>query len=147
MPQIFACLDSISDGVLQVETESDWLAAAEVLRELRPTLEPEKFLSRKAELTEMGFRLVALRKAGEILSVASFTVSPHALHGAELLIHDMATVERERGKGHAQKILDFLELIARGRDCFRIFVHSKSAAGFYENAGYELYSQALIKRL
>lgn len=133
--------------VLEIATEQDWRSAGEALKILRPDLDVETFVSSRSELVSMGYRLIGAKIEGEVVSVASFTISPHAMHRKELLVHDMATKREFAGNGYGSLLLGFIETIAQHEKCFRVFVHTKNATGFYEHNGFETYSTGLIKRI
>ena len=137
--------DGKQGSVFEITQQEDWRAAGEVLVHLRPTLDVDRFVSRRVELSTKGLRLVVAKRNGEIVSVASFTISPHILHGHELLVHDMATRKQDLGCGYGTRVVELLERIAREEGCFRVFVHTRNASGFYERNGFERYSTGLVK--
>lgn len=131
--------------VQELLSNEDWRAAGEVLQTLRPSLDVETFVSARDRLTADGYRLIGLRIGEVMASIASFTISPHAMLGRELLIHDMATRKEMEKKGHASQIIAKLESIARGEGCGRVFVHTVHAQGLYSRNGFKEYSTGMIK--
>jgi N-acetylglutamate synthase-like GNAT family acetyltransferase len=76
---------------------------------------------------------------------ALYTISPHAMNGRELLVHDMATAAEESGKGYGSKVLEYLEKVAIEMQCWRIFVHTRNAKEFYLKTGFTEHSTGLVK--
>jgi GNAT superfamily N-acetyltransferase len=132
------------DNISEITSEEDWREAAEVLRALRPKLDVEQFVARRETLIREGYRLLCKRKNDRIVSIASYTISPHAVMGREMLIHDMATKPDAQGAGHASTLLAALTTIARSQECGRLFVHTRNAGQFYERNGFAVYSTGMI---
>ncbi len=132
------------DKISEITSEEDWRESAEVLRALRPTLDIEQFVRRRETLIREGYRLLSKRENGRIVSIASYTISPHAVMGREMLIHDMATKPSDQAHGHASALLAALTAIARSQGCGRLFVHTRNAAHFYERNGFAVYSTGMI---
>ncbi len=127
-------------------SESEWRDASIVMRVLRPTLDAEKFVARRVQLLGEGYRLLGIQIEGRIVSIASYTISPHAVLGRELLIHDMATLPEAQGRGHATSLISELVQIAAENGCGRLFVHTRNAQALYSRAGFDEYSTGMIKR-
>jgi hypothetical protein len=85
--------------VSSLTTEADWQNAAPVMRVLRPTLDIPDFLSRRAQLLAEGYCLLGVHVGELVVSIASYTISPHVTYGRELLVHDMATLPEWQLKG------------------------------------------------
>jgi len=139
--------DCVGVSVRESVAVGDWEAAAQVLQVLRPTLEVGKFIAQKEQLERDGYRLVVAWAGKVAASVASFTLSPHAMLGRELLIHDMATCSGGAGRGYGTQLVKELCQIAKREGCGRVFVHTRNAAAFYEKNNFEVYSTGLIFRV
>jgi len=136
-----------SSNISQLTTAIEWREAAQVLRTLRPNLDVDTFVSRRAKLQSAGYRLIGKLMAGELVSIASYTISPHAIMQSEMLIHDMATKSEEQGRGHASGLLAALLTIAKQEECGRVFVHTREAAAFYGRNGFKQYSCGMVKAI
>jgi len=134
-------------AVLELRTEPEWREAAKVLQVLRPSLEMDEFAERREELIREGYRLIGVFSSDTLVSIASYTISPHAVLGRELLVHDMATRSGSEGKGFGTTLLRQLERIAMHERCGRIFVHTRRAQNFYSGNGFVNYSTGMIKNL
>lgn len=133
--------------VVALITDSDWREAVAVMRALRPTLVTEEFVARRPQLLSDGYNLLGVRVAEQVVSLASYTISPHVTLGRELLIHDMATLPDFRGQGHASALISELVRIAAQSGCGRLFVHTRNAQKLYTRSGFQEYSSGMIRRL
>jgi ribosomal protein S18 acetylase RimI-like enzyme len=133
--------------VVALTTESDWRAATPVMRVLRPSLDEENFVSRRESLMCDGYALLGVKVGARMVSIASYTISPHVIYGRELLVHDMATLPDAQGRGHASKLLNELASIAQKQGCGRIFVHTRHAQALYSRNGFSEYSTGMIKKI
>lgn len=131
--------------VAALTTVSAWRAAAPVMQVLRPSLNVEEFVSRREELLGEGYCLLGAQIGDRVVSIASYTISPHVTHRRELLIHDMATLPDAQGQGCASALLEALSAIAREKGCGRIFVHTRRAQSLYVRNGFSDYSTGMVK--
>ena len=120
----------------ELQTPHDWTLGWAALTTLRPTLSLQDFLARKDQLQGNGYHLIGLFNDEKVVSVASYTISPHPVFTREMIIHDMATLAGENSKGYGSELLSFLDQLAAQLNCARTFVASAKAADFYRNNGY-----------
>ena len=126
-------------------TDQEWSLAWAALATLRPNLSHEQFLSNKTQLQLDGYHLIGLFKEDKVVSVASYTISPHPVFRREMIIHDMSTLAGEGSKGYGSEVLSFLDTLAVQLNCGRTIVSSAKASKFYEQNGYTPYASALKK--
>ena len=129
----------------ELVTDAEWVLGWEALRTLRPRLSREDFLTRKTQLTRNGYHLVGLYRDGIVVSVASYTISPHAVFEREMIIHDMSTLAGQESKGYGTELLAYLDRRALEVNCGRTIVATAKAANFYESNGYLAHATALKK--
>lgn len=129
----------------ELTSVADWELGWEALRTLRPKLEKSDFLSKQAQLQLDGYHLVGIFSDERVVSVASYTISPHAVYQREMILHDMSTLSGEEGKGFASALVRYLDTLAMQLNCGRPFVASGRAAEFYKKNGYEAHAIALKK--
>lgn len=135
------------EHISRLNTDQEWRDAAKVLQVLRPSLHIDQFVGRRPQLVDEGYHLLGVKVDHQIVSIASYTVSPHAVLGRELLIHDMATLPSHQGCGHASALLTELAQIAKDCGCGRLFVHTRDAQSLYSQNGFDDYSTGMIKKL
>ena len=136
--------------VLQVSplfTEADWRAAASVMQVLRPSPQVEEFVSRREQLLADGYCLLGVRVGDLVVSIVSYTISPHVAYGRDLLVHDMATLSEAQGRGYASDLISELVSIAEGQACGRIFVHTRHAQSLYARNGFSEASTGMIRKI
>ena len=126
-------------------TEMDWRSAAPVMQVLRPSLKVDEFILRREQLLADGYRLLGLQVDDRVMSLASYTISPHVTYGRQLLVHDMATLPDAQGQGYATHLIDKLVQISTEEGCGRIFVHTRKAQSFYARCGFSEYSTGMIR--
>lgn len=129
----------------ELESITDWERGWAALITLRPKLSLEDFIARKSQLERDGYRLVGLIRGGEVVCVASYTISPHPVFCREMIIHDMSTLKGRQSMGFGSTLLRYLDQRAVSLGCGRTFVASAKAAAFYEKHGYTAHATALKK--
>jgi N-acetylglutamate synthase-like GNAT family acetyltransferase len=137
--------DTHVNGCKELLTEADWILGWSALTTLRPKLAQKDFLARKTELQLNGYHLVGLFRDEKVVSVASYTISPHPVFEREMIIHDMSTLSGESSKGYGTILLSYLDGLAIRLNCERTFVATTNATKFYTNNGYTAHATALKK--
>jgi GNAT superfamily N-acetyltransferase len=132
-------------GCRELRSVEDWERGWAALRALRPNLSLQDFVGRKSQLERDGYQLIGLFRDGELVCVASYTLSPHPVYGREMIIHDMSTLEGRQSSGCGSELLQHLDQLAVSSGCGRTFVASAKAAAFYEKNGYTAHATALKK--
>jgi predicted GNAT superfamily acetyltransferase len=118
------------------ETDRDILRCLPVLRELRPDLLPETFLSTIQRMQNNGYHLVMLESNHQVVAVAGYRFSEHLARGKFLYIDDLVTAAAERRNGYGQKLFEWLVKMAEAADCQEVHLDSgvqrSEAHLFYE---------------
>jgi hypothetical protein len=135
----------LTSNCRELTSLEDWALGWEALKTLRPKLEKSDFLARKNQLQLDGYHLLGIFAECKVVSVASYTVSPHPVFQREMIIHDMSTLAGEEGKGFASNLLQYLDTLAVQLNCGRTFVATAKAAEFYKKNDYEAHATALKK--
>jgi GNAT superfamily N-acetyltransferase len=126
--------------VERIETDAQILATAEVMRQLRPHIAAENYLTtvRRMIATER-FRLVAVREGGVVRAVAGYRIMEMLFCGRILYVDDLITDERTRSKGHGKRLLEWLQEEGRAQECGELHldsgVHREGAHRFYFREG------------
>jgi GNAT superfamily N-acetyltransferase len=133
------------NGVISlVVTDVEIAACYPVMRELRPHISEEEFISRIRKLEATGYKLAALRDAGEIVAVAGFRIGENLPWGRFLYVDDLVTRSERRSKGYGAKLLAWLKEFAAKEGCEQLHLDSatwrKEAHRFYEREGLRLTS-------
>ncbi|MEU4813549.1 GNAT family N-acetyltransferase [Nocardia fluminea] len=121
--------------------EDETELAGPALLELRPRWETTSRLAEfiDTELRPAGYRLVGIFEPGSptALSVAGFRESHSTAWGHHLFIDDVSTLPSVRGRGFADRLLDWLTAEARRLNCTAI--HLDSGVGPTRAAAHRLY--------
>jgi GNAT superfamily N-acetyltransferase len=136
---------STENGCRELQSVSDWERGWTALTTLRPHLSLQDFIGRKPQLQRDGYHLVGLIRGGEVVCIASYTISPHPVFCREMIIHDMSTLKGRQSMGFGSTLLQYLDQHAVSLGCRRTFVASANAAAFYEKHGYTAHATALKK--
>lgn len=122
------------------ETDGDILATSEVMRQLRPQVEGDRYLARIRELMAGdGYHLAALTEGGEVRAVAGYRIMDMLYCGRLLYVDDFVTDERVRSRGYGAQLLDWLKAEGRRLGCTEIQLISRvtreGAHRFYFRGG------------
>ncbi|WP_103069470.1 GNAT family N-acetyltransferase [Aquimarina sediminis] len=95
------------------------------MKELRPNIEEEKYLSLIKELEEISnYQLLGVQKGDRIEAVAGFRISKSIAWGKYLYIDDLVTLPGNRSEGAGKLMLDWLCKYAKEHDCNRLDLDS-----------------------
>ncbi len=122
--------------VRELISEADIASACELMRLLRPHLQPETFPAIVALQREQGYRLYAGYNPS-LVCLAGVREARTLARGEHLFVDDLVTAESVRGHGVGTAMLRWLAHLAAERRISRIYLDSRdSAMGFYRQLGY-----------
>ena len=134
-----------------ISTDEERLACFEVLRELRPRLERDRFLEDLRRLGNGGYQLAAVWHEGSVRGVAGFRFLEMFHSGTQLYVDDLVTAAADRSHGYGAALLTFLEQHAKANGCVVLKLdsahHRKDAHRFYKRQGMEDVSLHFSKTL
>lgn len=108
-------------SILFAETDIDIDRCYEVMRELRPHLSREEFMSQvQRQMRDSGFRLLYCSDSLGIQAVAGIRVAEWLARGKSLEIEDLVTTEYSRSKGYGSQLFDRIVEIAKDEDCTEV---------------------------
>ena len=87
------------------DTDDEIASCFDVMAELRPHLEREKFVKLIRSMQADGFRLACIRTEGRVVAVAGYRISTNLFLGHNLYVDDLVTAETERSKGFGRVLL------------------------------------------
>lgn len=120
-------------------TDSAISACYALMRELRPEVPEDQFLSRVRAQETMGYRLACLEGPDGLVAVAGFRVGESFAWGRFLYVDDLVVRSGHRSKGHGTALLSWLKAEAVRRGCGQLHLDSglqrKDAHRFYERQG------------
>lgn len=138
--------------ICELTKKEEWIAAFPLMKELRPHLDLDTYLSLLEEMRPRGYRLFALEEDGQPLALAGVAVMANFYNGRYLFIYDLVTKAEERSKGYGAELVRYLEKFARDQGCHLVELTSgvqrKDAHRFYEEKmGYLRSSWVFRKKL
>jgi GNAT superfamily N-acetyltransferase len=120
-------------------TEEEINRCFPVMRQLRPTLLAEEFVSRIKVQQAESYQLAFLEEDGAVASVAGFRLQTLLWSGRSLYVDDLVTDAAQRSKGHGEAMLAWLIALAREADCTTFMLdsgtHRHEAHAFYFRNG------------
>jgi GNAT superfamily N-acetyltransferase len=88
-----------------------------VMQQLRPHLDPEKFVAQVRRQQQSGYQLAFLSQSVEIKAVAGFRLSECLAYGKFLYVDDLITQESDRSQGCGEDLLQWLINYAKEQNC------------------------------
>ncbi len=115
-----------------------------VLSQLRPHLVAEDWVARVRAQQQQGYTLVGVYVGDACVSAAGYRLLNNLAWGKFLYVDDLVTVERARGQGHADRLMQWLVKEARSLGCEALHLdsgHSRfDAHRFYLKHGLQITS-------
>ncbi|MEN6587658.1 MAG: GNAT family N-acetyltransferase [Sulfuricella sp.] len=122
-----------------------------VMRELRPNVEENQFLSRIRNQMNSGYRLAFVQDADGVVAVAGFRVGENLAWGRFLYVDDLVTLSAHRSMGFGAKLLLWLTELAATEGCQQMHLDSgiqrKDAHRFYEREGMTMASFHFVENV
>ncbi|HEX9812493.1 MAG TPA: GNAT family N-acetyltransferase [Burkholderiales bacterium] len=132
-------------------TEAEIAACYPVMRELRPHIAEEQFLSRIRSQESAGYRLAYVQEPNGVVAVAGFRVGENLAWGRFLYVDDLVTLPAHRSKGYGAKLLSWLKEEAVKEGCEQMHLDSgiqrKEAHRFYEREGMTMASLHFVEKM
>lgn len=120
-------------------TDAEILACYPVMRELRPHLREDQFVSRVRRQQLAGYRLAYVREPIGVVAVAGFRISENLVSGRFLYVDDLVTLADRRSRGYGARLLAWLRERAANEGCTQLQLDSgtqrKDAHRFYDREG------------
>ncbi|MGE0448161.1 MAG: GNAT family N-acetyltransferase [Vicinamibacterales bacterium] len=116
---------SASIDIAEASTDDEILATRDVMRQLRPHLEPDAYLPTVRRMMQRdAYRLVALRDGGEVRAVAGFRFMEMLYCGRILYVDDLNTDAGTRSRGYGKALMRWLKTLARAEGCGQLHLDS-----------------------
>lgn len=105
-------------------TNDEIRACFPVIRELRPRLGEEEFLSTVRRLEPAGYRLAAMGNTQGTVAVAGFRLGESLAWGNYLYVDDLVTLPSQRSKGYGAALLSWLHDYGAQQGCRELHLDS-----------------------
>ena len=130
---------------LKILSDDQEIAASfSIMRQLRPHLQEETYLQRIRRMeNNFGYRLVAVLDQNNIVALAGFRIAENLAWGKYLYVDDLVTDEKERKKGYAQLLFEWLVKEAKAQHCKEL--HLDSGVQRFDAHRFYLKNQMMIR--
>ena len=117
------------------KTDEEILKCWNVIRELRPHLDPDTFVPTVKEMIREGYTLAFIEEDGLAVAAIGFRYLQFLYNGKHFYIDDLSTLPTHRGKGLGSRLLDFVKDKAAAAGYRVITLDS----GYQRNDAHKLY--------
>lgn len=135
----------------QAKEKEDFLKCWEVVRELRPHLDQEQYLTLILYMIDEGYKMVFIEENGKAVSFCGYRVTTMLHRGRSIYIDDLCTLPEARGKGHARALLNYVLREARQQELQTVHLdsghHRHDAHRLYLNSGFRITSHHFATEL
>jgi GNAT superfamily N-acetyltransferase len=126
--------------IKQAVDKEDYLKCWEVVRELRPHLNQEEYLTLMLYMIDEGYKMIYIEEGGKGLSFCGYRHVTMLHRGRSIYIDDLCTLPVARGKGHAAMLLQYVMDEAKKEEMQSIHLDSghqrHTAHRLYLNQGF-----------
>ncbi len=133
------------------KSDTEIAACYPVIRELRPHIGEESFVSRVRTLERSGYRLAYCQGPEGPVAVAGFRLGESLAWGRFLYVDDLVTLSSHRSRGFGAALLSWLAEFAAREGCDQLHLDSgiqrKDAQRFYEREGIQLAGYHFAERI
>ena len=138
-------------NILIATTDTEIVSCYPVMRELRPHIAEERFLSRVRSQEVAGYRLAYIQETTGVVAVAGFRIGENLAWGRFLYVDDLVILPGQRSMGRGAKLLSWLKEQAAKEGCEQLHLDSgiqrKEAHRFYEREGMTMASFHFVEKI
>jgi ribosomal protein S18 acetylase RimI-like enzyme len=138
--------------ITELGSDAEFGEAFGVIRELHDDLDERRYRELIPEMRAAGYRMFAVREGGSIVAVAGVQRLTNLYYGRHFYVYDLSVTGDARSKGHGERLLRHVEVVARGEGCGYVALacgrEREDALHFYEDRmGYERPGYSMRKAL
>jgi GNAT superfamily N-acetyltransferase len=100
--------------IKQAKEKEDFLKCWEVVHELRPQLDPDRYLTLMLYMIDEGYKMIFIEENSKAVSFCGYRITTMLYRGRSIYIDDLCTLPEARGKGHAKALLAYV--LEKGRE-------------------------------
>jgi GNAT superfamily N-acetyltransferase len=128
-------------SVFHAETDAQIAATFDVMQQLRPHLERDRYVATiRGLMASEGLRLLAVSDRGTVAAVASYRIMEMLYCGRLLYVDDLVADQSSRSRGHGARLIARLKEEGRALGCSEIQLISRvtreQAHRFYFREGF-----------
>lgn len=130
--------------IKQAKDKEDFQKCWEVVRELRPHLDPDRYLTFMLYMIDEGYKLIYIELDGKVASICGYRPMTKLYTGRIIYIDDLSTLPEARGKGFASLLLKHVFELAKKEEMNGVHLDSGhmrfDAHRLYLNEGFRITS-------
>ena len=123
-------------------TKEDYLKCWDVVQELRPHLNQDRYLTLMLYMIDEGYKLIYMEVEGRAVSFCGYRHITMLHRGRSIYIDDLGTLPEARGVGHATALLKYVLEEARLEELESVHLdsghHRFDAHKLYLNQGFRI---------
>ena len=115
----------MSAVVRKLTTDEDILAGRRVMRQLRPQITEDAYLSTVRRMMQTdGYLQAAVFEGHTVVAVAGYRFMEMLYAGKTLYVDDLNTDDTRRSRGHGKMLMEWLKNEAKSRGCVQLQLDS-----------------------
>jgi GNAT superfamily N-acetyltransferase len=130
--------------IRQAKEKEDFLKCWEVVHDLRPHLDQDRYLTLMLYMIDEGYKLIFVEENGKAVSFCGYRITTMLHRGRSIYIDDLATLKVASRKGYGKALLDWVLNVARENELQSIHLdsghHRHDAHRLYLNFGFKITS-------
>jgi GNAT superfamily N-acetyltransferase len=130
--------------IKQAKEKEDFLKCWEVVHDLRPHLDRDRYLTLMLYMIDEGYKLIYVEEDGKAVSFCGYRLTTMLHRGRSIYIDDLATLKEASRKGYARALLNWVLNVARENELQSIHLdsghHRHDAHRLYLNFGFNITS-------
>lgn len=124
-------------SIVHYETKEELVKGFGVLKQLRPHLNEESFLTLYENMKSEGYKLIGLEVNEETVAVTGIGIQTNFYDGKHVFVYDLVTDEKNRSKGYGDELLNYVFEYGKEHGCELVTLQSGlqriNAHRFYED--------------
>jgi GNAT superfamily N-acetyltransferase len=137
--------------IKQAVEKEEFLKCREVVYELRPQLDEERYLTLLLYMIDEGYKMIYIEENGKAVSFCGYRVTTMLYRGRSIYIDDLCTLPEARGRGHAAALLNHVVEEAKREELQSIHLDSghwrHEAHRLYLNHGFQINAHHFVMEL
>ena len=115
----------MSAVVRKLSTDEEILSARRVMRQLRPQIAEDAYLSTVHRMMQTdGYLQAAVFEGDTVVAVAGYRFTEMLYAGKTLYVDDLNTDDARRSRGYGKMLMDWLKREAKARGCVQLQLDS-----------------------
>ena len=127
--------------IKEATTKEDFLNCWDVVRELRPHLDLDQYLTLMLYMLDEGYKMIFIQEEGKCVSICGYRKTTMLHRGRSIYIDDLCTLAAARGKGHAKALIEYVINEAKKDELKSIHLDS----GHHRHDAHRLYLNTKFK--